>query len=272
MERCIYTVHYDESVPVDPAKTLARISQRVRDQVPALLRRDEDRSRAQRLALLTQRKVAHYLPPLALRRVEENPEAELALGGFRCDGAVLFADIQGFTRRCASIPPESTVEHLNIYFEHMDAVVTQHGGIVDKRIGDGMLVVFVAVDRPETRDDLAAAAVRCGLAMLTRLAACNAELAAHGGAPLDIRVGVAAGTLVQGNIGSHERMEYTVIGEPVNLAARLQTAAAPGKLLTQPDCLVALPVLAANGSTRTISVKGLGELAVVEIDPAVAEP
>jgi adenylate cyclase len=184
---------------------------------------------------------------------------------------VLFADIAGFTALCTNTPPEAVVEDLNLYFEHMDAAVAEHGGIVDKRMGDGMMVVFVAVDRQEPLAGLGAAAIRCGLAMLRRLPRCNAELAARGRAPFAIRVGVAAGALVHGNIGSPERMEYTVIGEPVNLAARLQSAAATNHLLTLPDCLTGLPRLAAAATRRVIALRGLGEVAACELAPAVAD-
>lgn len=149
----------------------------------------------------------------------------------------------------------------------MDDVVAVHGGIVDKRIGDGMMVVFVAVERPRSAGDLAASAIRCGLAMLARLTACNAELVQRGGEPMAIRVGVAAGNLVQGNIGSRDRMEYTVIGEPVNLAARLESAADENCLLTTPDCLAALPELLVTAVPRRISAKGFGVVDAVQLRP-----
>ncbi len=148
----------------------------------------------------------------------------------------------------------------------MDEVVAAHGGIVDKRIGDGMMVVFVDVDRASGREALAVQALRCGLAMLRSLQACNAELAAAGVEPLVIRVGVAAGPLVHGNIGSRERMEYTVIGEPVNLAARLEAAAGPDRLLTLPEFAALVPEV--RGAPRTIEAKGFGSVRAFELDPA----
>jgi class 3 adenylate cyclase len=264
--RCVYTIHYGETSAIEPRAALAAIAARMRTSVPQISARQAQYYREQRLTLLAQRKIAHYLPPTLLGRVEANPEEELALGGRRCEGAVLFADVQGFTRRCNGAPPESVVDQLNLYFEYMDEVVAAHGGIVDKRIGDGMMVVFVDVDRASPREALAVQALRCGLGMLRSLQACNVELAAAGVEPLVIRVGVAAGSLVHGNIGSRERMEYTVIGEPVNLAARLEAAAGPDRLLTLPEFAALVPEV--RGAPRTIEAKGFGSVQAFELDPA----
>lgn len=266
-DRCVYTIHYDEAAAAPPEVALARVASLLRADLPRTIERHQESFREHRRALLTQRKVASYLPANALRALELDPERELALGGQRCDGAVLFADIVGFTRRFADARAEAVVEHLNLYFEHIDPVIEAHGGIIDKRMGDGVMVVFVAVEAERTLASLAATAVRCGLAMLRRLSACNEALLARGGPPLAIRIGVSAGSLIQGNLGSATRMEYTVIGEPVNLAARLQSAASSGRLLTCPECLVDEPALAASGARRRIDAKGIGDVDVIELDP-----
>jgi adenylate cyclase len=95
---------------------------------------------------------------------------------------------------------------------------------------------------------------------------CNAQLAAVGARPLQIRVGVAAGPLVQGNMGSRARLEYTVIGETVNLAARLEAAAVPGHLLTLPAC-VRDTELGASRRLRVVAAKGFGDVQAVELTP-----
>jgi adenylate cyclase len=89
---------------------------------------------------------------------------------------------------------------------------------------------------------------------------CNHQIAELGGRPLQIRVGVAAGSLVLGNIGSRARLEYTVIGETVNLAARLEAAASPGHVLTTPQCIRA-------SCASAISAKGFGDVTAVELTP-----
>lgn len=96
-------------------------------------------------------------------------------------------------------------------------------------------------------------------------------IVAQGGEPVAIRVGVSSGSLIQGNLGSASRMEYTVIGEPVNLAARLQSAAAPGRVLTRAESLVGAPELAQAGTARQVMAKGIGEVWAVELDPGAIE-
>ncbi len=146
-----------------------------------------------RRANLASRKLSGYLSGDLVERILANPELELSLGGRRTHAAVLFADIVGFTPRCEAMPPEQVVEELNLYFGHVDPVFVRHGGVIDKRIGDGVMVVFV----PGEQDDLAQRAVSAGLDMLRAVEACNEELVAKGRQPLAIRVGVAQGPLVQ---------------------------------------------------------------------------
>ncbi|MCA9638838.1 MAG: adenylate/guanylate cyclase domain-containing protein, partial [Myxococcales bacterium] len=156
---------------------------------------------------------------------------------------------------------------LNLYFSHMDPVVEAHGGVIDKRIGDGLMVVFTSSQRSgEGLAELQRRAVRCAVGMLTALPACNAQLGARGSEPIQIRVGVAGGPLVQGNVGSAARLEYTVIGDTVNLAARLEGQASPGCALIQEAVFAAGGAGHAPLSRRTIKVKGRVEpVAVVEV-------
>ena len=138
----------------------------------------------------------------------------------------------------------------------MDSVIAAHDGIIDKRIGDGIMVVFVSRPRPdgavEPAGEVHERAIDCGLGMLRALETCNAEFAARGADPFQIRVGVAAGPVVQGNMGSPVRLEYTVVGDVVNLAARLEGQATPGHLLV--PRAVAGP--GRTGEARTVRVKG----------------
>jgi len=264
---CRYDIHHDEApVVADPHAELHRIREYVRSSIPPLLRQIDDAYLEHREAELAQRKTASYLPAHLVAAIRINPEEEVVLGGRHTEGAVLFADIKDFTRRCNRVGAGEVVRQLNIYFEHIDAVILDHGGIIDKRIGDGVMVVFIS---PDGRQDLAAlgqAAVRCGLEMLRVLPRCNAQLAALGARPLQIRVGVAAGPLVQGNMGSRARLEYTVIGETVNLAARLESAATAGNLLTLPAC-ARDPELGVSRRLRVVAAKGFGEVQAVELTP-----
>ena len=126
---------------------------------------------------------------------------------------VLFSDVRGFTRRAEAIRPEAVVEDLNRYFTRMVELVHAEGGIVDKFIGDGMMVVFGLDDSAEAANR----AVRTGLAML-RAVPCLEGISS----PLEIGVGIHSGEVVAGVIGAPERLEFTCIGDTVNTAARLE--------------------------------------------------
>ena len=267
VEHCRYDIFHEDAPPVaDPYAELQRIREYVRASIPVLLRQMDDAYLEHREAELAQRKTASYLPPHLLAEIRINPEQEVVLGGRHTQGAVLFADIKGFTRRCNSVGAGEIVRQLNIYFEHMDAVILAHGGIIDKRMGDGVMVVFISPDGQQDLGALSHAAVRCGLEMQRALDRCNAQLAEDGGRPLRIRVGVAAGPLVQGNMGSRARLEYTVIGETVNLAARLEAAASPGHVLTLPSC-IRDSELGTGRRLRVVAAKGFGEIQAVELAP-----
>jgi adenylate cyclase len=139
------------------------------------------------------------------------------LGGERRDVGVLFVDLLGSTALAQSHPAEQVVELLNRFFETVVRVVDSEGGWVNKFHGDGALCVFGApVDQP----DHAARALRAARTIRRELLALSATVPG-----LDAAVGVAAGPAVAGNIGSEQRYEYTVIGDPVNEAARLSDEA-----------------------------------------------
>lgn len=223
-----------------------------------------------RRALLASRKLSDYLPSDLVDRIVRDPEPDLRLGGKTTNAAVLFADLVGFTRRCERMRPERVVDELNLYFQHIDPAFVRHGGVIDKRMGDGVMAVFV----PRAgvgADQVRRRAVRCGLDLLRALDACNKALAERGSAPLSARVGVAAGSLVQGTMGSAARLEYTVIGDVVNLAARLEGKATPGHVLVTSDVWSAFPATPSGclvAGRSIIMVKGKAEaIDVVELAP-----
>ena len=155
-------------------------------------------------------------------------KGEVELGGENRLVTVLFADIRGFTPLTEGMEPQEVIGLINECMERLARAVDTEGGVVDKFIGDEIMAVFGA---PVAQDDHACRAVRAALRMRAGVAALNADRAARGAAPLAVGIGIASGVAVAGNMGSVDRMNYTVLGETVNLAARLTDQAAPGEIL-----------------------------------------
>ena len=158
-----------------------------------------------------------YVPADVIDQFFSNPEAMLV--GDKRQLAVMFTDIRGFTTISEKLPPEEIVESLNAYFSPMVDVVQAHGGIVDKYIGDAIMAFFGA---PVKHDNDALQAVNCGFGMLEALATFNARQSQRGKATFTVGIGVNYGEVTVGNIGSDKKMDYTVIGDMVNLASRLE--------------------------------------------------
>lgn len=139
---------------------------------------------------------------------------------------IVFTDIVGFTTLSEKLPPREINMILNRYFTHMTDIIFKYDGTLDKYIGDGLLAVFGA---PVEKDDDAIRAVRAALEM--RQAVREMQSIFPIGTTLNIRIGVNTGRVVAGNMGSPKRMDYTVIGDPVNTASRLESIAEPNQIL-----------------------------------------
>ncbi len=156
------------------------------------------------------------------------------LGGVDEEITVAFVDIRNFTARTAACSPAQTVGMLNMFLTEMVEVVEdRHGGMVNKFLGDGFMALFGAGG---THPDHADAATAAGREMLARLTDLNRRLGEHGHAPLQIGVGIHSGRAVVGSIGSPSRMEFTAIGDTVNVAARVEALT---KLVGEPLLLTA---------------------------------
>jgi adenylate cyclase len=145
----------------------------------------------------------------------------VALGGEVRESTVLFADIRGFTSLSEGMPPEELLQMLNAYLGRMCRVIERENGVIDKYIGDEVMAIFGA---PLSQTDHALRAVTAALGMLQELTLFNQEQKAISPiAPmLRIGIGIASGPVIAGNVGSPERLNYTVLGDTVNLASRLQ--------------------------------------------------
>ena len=151
---------------------------------------------------------------------EEAMRGELALGGVRRSAAVFFSDIRGFTTLSDRLEPEAVVAILNDYLTRMVACITAKGGVIDKYIGDAILAhwgALLPLDNPVER------ALDAALAMRSELFRFNEERAARQEASLAMGMGIHYGPVIAGQIGSLERLEYTVIGDTVNVASRLES-------------------------------------------------
>jgi len=143
------------------------------------------------------------------------------LGGIETMATVLFSDVRGFTTLTESLGAQGTVGLLNEYFTEMVECINAQGGMLDKYIGDAIMAAFGV---PVEHDDDEDRAVRAAISMLVRLKEWNEERTSRGQDPVDIGIGLNTDLIVSGNIGSPTRMNYTLIGDGVNLAARLESA------------------------------------------------
>lgn len=157
-----------------------------------------------------------------------NSDVDMHLGGERREVSVLFADVVAFTPLSESREPEEIVGILNELFTFLTEIVFRHGGIVDKFVGDCVMAVFGI---PLAKEDHQEAALRAAGDMMRWIDIGNAKWRKTLGHDLRLSIGVNSGEVIAGNIGSEKRMEYTVIGDVVNVAARLESIARPGQVL-----------------------------------------
>ena len=155
-------------------------------------------------------------------------DAKLNLGGEKRDVTILFSDIRGFTNMSEKMNPEDVVSTLNEYFSEMIDIVFKYNGTLDKIIGDELMVVYGA---PTSNEDDTLRAVATAVEMQSQINVLNAKRIKQRKKPILAGMGINKGIVVSGNIGSRDMMDYTVIGDTVNLGARLCSAAGPGEIL-----------------------------------------
>lgn len=177
-----------------------------------------------------------YFAPALAERIASDP-GTARLGGDRRPVAVLFSDIRDFTSLAESMRPDDVAALLTEYFTQMVECVFRHGGALDKFIGDAILAQWGA---PIGSDDDADQALRAAVDMQRELATLNERWRAQGRPELGVGMGLSYGEVFAGNIGSERRLEYTIIGDTVNVASRLSAAARAGEILVTGELCGAL--------------------------------
>lgn len=170
---------------------------------------------------------SRYVSSNVVRKIMEDPD-QIELGGRHVQASVVFADVVGFTSMAENMPPQAVIELLNEYFSYIAAVSSLHKGHIDKYIGDCAMIVFGA---PYEDKEHAYHALACAVMIRKLVMKLNERRVSSGLLPVHFRIGVNSGNMVAGNLGSQERMDYTVIGDAVNLASRLSDLAGSDQIV-----------------------------------------
>ena len=203
-----------------------------------------------------------FLSPEVVEMVAANPDG-VRLGGVNQKVTIVFADIRGFTSISETLPPERVVEILNEYFTRVTDVIFDHGGTLDKYLGDGVMAVFGA---PISKGNDARNAVRAAQEIQRLVVALNRDAKERGWPELRVGIGVTTGSVIAGNIGSPKRLDYTVVGDTVNVASRLMGSAMGGQIMVSQATvdeigpgfdLAPLPPLLVKGRSEPLSVFSL---------------
>jgi adenylate cyclase len=199
--------------------------------------------------------LSRYVSPGVAQEILANLN-EVELGGKRIEGTVLFADIVGFTRIAEKMKPEELVSILNDYFSLITTACELNKGTVDKYMGDGVMLVFGA---PQPDEDHAFHAVSCALLVQRLIDYENERRVKKGLFPVQFRIGINSGAMLAGNMGSRERMEYTVVGDTVNLASRLCGIANKGQIVISREMFMAPKVRrrVLAGEYQSIQLRGI---------------
>ena len=201
-------------------------------------------------------KISRYISPQVYKSIFSG-QKDVTIHTERKKLTIFFSDIQNFTATTERLQPEQITQLLNEYFTEMSAIAHEHGGTIDKFIGDAMLIFF---GDPETRGDRAdaQACVRMAWSMQRRLLELNAKWRAAGiEHPFKARMGINSGYCNVGNFGSSDRMDYTIIGAEANLAARLQSIAEPGGIVVSYETFALASEVIAGHALPPITMKGI---------------
>ena len=198
-----------------------------RDELGVLTDSFNRMARSLREKEMIKRAFTRYVAREVVEEILKDPE-NLVLSGERRQVTVLFCDVRGFTPMSERLAPEEVVLLLNDFYTLMIETTFKFDGTLDKFLGDAVMAVFGA---PMAHPDHSARAIRTALAMQEGITGLNERRVRDGKEAISVGIGVSAGEAVAGTVGTEDRMEYTVIGDSVNLAARLESNAKPGQIL-----------------------------------------
>ncbi len=218
---------FDKRVTVNTRDELSLLG----DAMSAAAEELEHSEQAMQQEIAIRNDLGRYLPGDLVDKVVRR-EQDMALGGNRREITILFADVVSFTPLTAKLSAEQVVSLLNDLFTILTEIVFRHRGTVDKFIGDCVMALWGA---PQTDPNHASSALSAAEEMMRWLEAGNERWLDQHGVTIQLAIGVHSGEAIVGNVGSETRMEYTAIGDTVNVAARLESIARPGQILTTRD-------------------------------------
>jgi adenylate cyclase len=202
-----------------------------------------------------------FLAPELVEMLAANPN-DIKLGGVNQKVSILFADIRGFTGIAEKLEPQQVVEILNEFFGRVTEVIFDHFGTLDKYLGDGLMAIFGA---PYSKGNDAANAVRAAMTIQLLMQQINRDAKARRWPQMEVGIGINTGVVTVGNIGSKQRLDYTVIGDEVNIAARLMSHASPGQILISNATADELDDSFGISGLKPVALKGKSQSTQVKI-------
>ncbi len=201
-------------------------------------------------------KISRYLSPQLYKSIFAG-EKDVTIQTERKKLTIFFSDIKDFTATTEELEPEEITVLLNEYFTEMSNIAMEHGGTVDKFIGDAILIFFGDPETKGVAED-ARACLRMALSMQRRIGELNAKWRSQGTEkPFRVRMGINTGFCNVGNFGSADRMDYTIIGAEANLAARLQSIAEPGQIILSYETYALVRDMLSGHPLPAIQMKGI---------------